>query len=96
MGKVTRLLETWFCKRETQNHKESRNTLSWRGPTRILKVQLRDLHRIAPRITPCAWDSCDSVKHGLISPKIALKIAGMKNKKTLTLGQKKKKRINYI
>lgn len=46
--------------------KESQNILSWKGPTRILKVQLTDLHRTAPY----AWDSCGSVKHGLILQKI--------------------------
>lgn len=33
---------------------ELQNILSWEGPTRIIKVQLLALHRITPRIPPCA------------------------------------------
>lgn len=76
--------------------KVSRNILNLKGPIRILKVQLTDLHRIAPRIAPCAWDSRDSVKHGLILLKIAFKMVGIKNKKILMRGQGgKKKTFKY-
>lgn len=88
VGKVMRLLEAKVKHRV----KEPRNILSWKGPIRILKVQLTDLHRTAPRIAPCAWNSRDSVKHGLILQKNCLKNSGDEEQKNPYAGSGKIKK----